>query len=53
MGRMVRDIVHLYIVEKINNHWLIGDKYRIIIILDRKQKVLGMRFIEGQVKYSF
>ena len=43
-------MVQFCMIEKINNKWQKGDKYRIIFVLNKNNKALGMNFVEGGVK---
>ena len=51
IGHRVRAMVQFNMIENTNNEWLKGGKSIILILLDRKQQVLGMIFCEGKVEY--
>ena len=46
MGHRVQSMVQFDIIEKFNNKWTKGGKNRILIVLDHKHKILGMKFSE-------
>ena len=47
----VRVMVRFDMIDKAKNNCPEGDKYRILIVLDHKQKFLGTIFCEEQVVY--
>ena len=47
----LRSMVQFDIIDKTKNECLKGGKSIILILLDRKQQVLGMIFCEGKVEY--
>jgi hypothetical protein len=47
----LRAKVQFYEIHKLKEEWLKADSSRFLIVMDHKQKVLGMKYREGQVEY--
>ena len=47
-GNRLHAMVQFDMIDKTNNECLKGDKFRIITVLDHKQKFLGMYFVRSR-----
>lgn len=47
----MRAKVQFHEINKIKEQWLKGDSRRVLVVVDHKQKVLGMKYRESQVEY--
>jgi hypothetical protein len=50
-SHQLRAKVQFWAIKEVKENWLIDDPTRMLIVIDHKQKVLPMRYREGQVEY--